>query len=149
MAFAFSAWSTMDNWLWGDRCQATECGLKNFYMTNIKITTGNNKPGPDPPKPVDCEDCQFGNECSSKSDDFCDGSCDCRWSWPASESASGKDAACRCKKDPKPDACVECQYGNECDSKDADDCNGSCDCRWSWPAAESWDGPDAKCRCKL
>jgi len=22
MAFAFSSWETMDNWLWGDRCQA-------------------------------------------------------------------------------------------------------------------------------
>lgn len=40
MAFAFSSWSTMDNWLWGDRCTASKCESKNFYLRNIKITTG-------------------------------------------------------------------------------------------------------------
>jgi len=99
MAFAFSSWETMDNWLWGDRCQATECHSKNFYLYNMRVVTGSDKPGPTPPEPVDdCPNCQYGGECATKSDDECDGSCDCHWSWPASESWDGKDAKCRCKK---------------------------------------------------
>jgi hypothetical protein len=37
-------------------------------------------------------------------------------------------------------------YGGECGTPYDDDCNG-CNCHWSWPTNESWDGADAKCRC--
>lgn len=98
MAFAFSSWSTMDNWLWGDRCQAAECTSKNLYIKNINITTGSDKPGPTPPgpKPSDCDNCQYGGECATRNDDECV-DCDCHWSWPSSESYDGPDAKCRCK----------------------------------------------------
>jgi len=97
MAFAFSSWETDNNWLWGDRCQAAKCESKNFYMYNIKVTTGSDEPGPEPPKPVDdCTNCQYGGECATKYDDDCNG-CECHWSWPGNESWDGPDAKCRCK----------------------------------------------------
>jgi len=35
---------------------------------------------------------------------------------------------------PKPGpTCEDCQYGDACATKSADDCDGSCDCVWSWP----------------
>lgn len=102
------------DWLWGDSCQPAECQLKNLFMSNFKITTGSDKPGPTPPTPVDdCTDCQYGDACATKSSDECDGSCDCLWSWPGSESWDGPDAHCRCKKDdppvpPTPTGCDNC-----------------------------------------
>lgn len=41
MAFAFSSWGSPDQtWLWGDKCQATECNGKDIVFSNISITTG-------------------------------------------------------------------------------------------------------------
>jgi hypothetical protein len=42
-------------------------------------------------------------------------------------------------------------YGDSCPTKIDGNCNGSCDCRWSWPTySESrapWKSSQAKCRC--
>jgi hypothetical protein len=93
MAFAISNWGTMDNWLWGDRCQAQTCNNTRLTFTNISIKTGGDAPGPDP-KP---DNYIYGDSCASSWDDDCNGSCDCRWSWPSNEDWSGPDAHCRCK----------------------------------------------------
>lgn len=93
MAFAISNWETTDNWLWGNKCGGSCFGSAYLSFSNIKFTTG----GDVPPPPVDKYD--YGDACASKSDDFCDGSCDCRWSWPINDPAkwASKDAHCRCK----------------------------------------------------
>ena len=43
-------------------------------------------------------------------------------------------------------------YGDSCPLNTDGNCNGSCDCRWSWPSNElgraPWTSPEAKCRCK-
>jgi len=46
------------------------------------------------------------------------------------------------------------QFGNSCASSHDDDCGSeSCPstdhCRWSWPWGESYDGPNAHCRCDI
>jgi len=42
-------------------------------------------------------------------------------------------------------------YGDSCPTETEGNCNGSCDCRWSWPTySESrapWKSSQAKCRC--
>jgi hypothetical protein len=43
------------------------------------------------------ESWDFGGACASQSDDFCDGSCECNWSWPSTGSWDDPDAACRCQ----------------------------------------------------
>lgn len=40
MSFAMSNWSTTDNFLWKDRCQAEPCNSKQLLFKNIAITTG-------------------------------------------------------------------------------------------------------------
>lgn len=94
MAFAFSSWSTYDNWLWGDRCQAQQCNSQNLAFKNIRITTGGSPQPPTPPSPSG--DYVYGDSCSTPYDDDCNG-CDCHWSWPSNESWDGPDAKCRCK----------------------------------------------------
>lgn len=46
-------------------------------------------------------------------------------------------------------ASAQWAWGNDCASLSDQYCADSdCgSCRWSWPAAESWDSPDAACRC--
>ena len=94
MAFAFSNWSTTDNWLWGNTCQGTCYNSPYLNISNLSFKTGSVQPDPHP-KPTGYT---FGDACGSKSDDYCDGSCDCRWSWPSTDPAAwaSKDAACRC-----------------------------------------------------
>ena len=46
------------------------------------------------------------------------------------------------------------QFGNSCAHAGDDDCGSqSCPsishCRWSWPWGESFDGPNARCRCDI
>jgi hypothetical protein len=144
MAFAFSSWETMDNWLWGDRCQASSCNSHNLYFKNMKVVTGGDSPQP-PTPPSPSGDYVYGDACANKSSDDCDGSCDCFWSWPSSESWDGPDAHCRCKAAPGPTP-GNFNYGDTCSTPYDDDCTG-CNCHWSWPSNESWDGPDAHCRC--
>ena len=96
MAFAISNWSGDASWLWKDACGGS-CGSPTLVYKNISITTGTPSPGPGPgPKPGNWT---YGDACASKDNDYCDGSCDCRWSWPTSDPAqwASKDAACRCK----------------------------------------------------
>jgi hypothetical protein len=95
MAFSISSWSTFDNWLWKDRCQAGDCTSQQLTFKNINIVTGSDIPVP--PVPPTPSDYVYGNECGSKWADDCDGSCDCYWSWPSNEDWSGPDAKCRCK----------------------------------------------------
>ena len=96
MVFAISNWSGDASWLWKDSCGGT-CGSPDLVYKNISITTsGATPPSPGPsPSPGDYD---FGDSCSTRSDDYCDGTCDCRWSWPKNDPAkwSSKDAACRC-----------------------------------------------------
>ena len=93
MAFAFSNWATDDSWLWGDKCWGSCPGNPFLTINNFVFTTGG--VSPDPP----IHDYTYGDACASKSDDYCDGSCDCRWSWPTDDPAqwASPDAACRCK----------------------------------------------------
>ena len=95
MAFAISNWSGDASWLWKDACGGS-CGSPTLVYKNISITTGKPGPGPTPPTPGNWT---YGDACASKDNDYCDGSCDCRWSWPTSDPAqwASKDAACRCK----------------------------------------------------
>lgn len=102
MAFAISSWSTYDNWLWKDRCQAGGCNGSDLYFKNLKIRTGGSEPGPSPgpgPDPTPSE-YTYGDACKSAWDDQCNGSCDCRWSWPSNDPAtwSSSNAHCRCKQ---------------------------------------------------
>ena len=92
MSFAISSWSGDATWLWKDSCGGS-CGNPTLAYKNISITTGGSTPVP----PI--HDYTYGDACASKSDDYCDGSCDCRWSWPTNDPLTwkSKDAACRCK----------------------------------------------------
>ena len=63
MAFAFSSWSTYDNWLWGSRCHAEQCHSQNLYFMNIKIKTGGKSPSPSP-TPTPSDDYKYGEKCS-------------------------------------------------------------------------------------
>ena len=105
MAFAISSWSTMSNWLWKSRCQAQSCNKADLNFKNLKITTGGATPSPSPtpdptPTPTPSGDYTYGNKCKSNHDGLCTGesSCDCRWSWPSSETYKSPDADCRCKQ---------------------------------------------------
>jgi hypothetical protein len=93
MAFAISNWSTLDNWLWKDRCTASACNASQILWSNISIKTGSVGPSPSP-TPITYI---YGNACASMSDGQCNGYCNCCWSWPSNEDWSGPDAACRCK----------------------------------------------------
>ena len=100
MIFAISNWSSDSaSWLWKDSCYGS-CGEPTLVYKNIEIKTSGAQPGPGPePSPDTCGDnCQYGDPCSSKSDDECDGSCDCRWSWPGDDPAKwdSSNAKCRC-----------------------------------------------------
>ena len=92
-AFIMSSWGADDgiSWLQHGACQGSGDCNHNLHFSNIKIVQGS---GPPPPPPGNWE---FGDACASKSDDFCDGSCDCRWSWPKGSSWNDPNAACRCK----------------------------------------------------
>jgi len=96
MAFSISNWSTYDNWLWGDRCQAQECTMQQAVYHNLTIKTGSGTPHP-PTPPTPSQDYTYGDSCGSQADDECNGHCDCRWSWPSSQDWSSPDAHCRCK----------------------------------------------------
>lgn len=39
MTFAITNWSTYDNWLWGDKCQAQACHEGDIFYSNISIKT--------------------------------------------------------------------------------------------------------------
>ena len=102
MIFALSNWGNGSDmsWLDKDSCYGS-CDMPDLVFTNIEIkTSGATPPTPTPtPKPDDCNDCQYGDPCATKSDDECDGSCDCRWSWPGDDPAkwASDNAHCRCK----------------------------------------------------
>ena len=90
MVFAISSWSTQDNWLWKKRCQAQSCNSADLNFNNFWITTGDKTySGP----------LKFGNACATKWDGECNGSCDCRWSWPTTDPAAwdSRKADCRCQ----------------------------------------------------
>jgi hypothetical protein len=97
MAFAFSNWETTDNWLWGDKCYGSCGGNPYLNITNIKFSTGGDSPTP---TPTPTGDYSYGDACSTRSDDYCDGSCECDWSWPSNDPAkwASADAACRCRQ---------------------------------------------------
>ena len=97
MVFAISSWSTYDTWLWADRCKASACNSSDLYFKNLVIKTGGSSPSPGPsPTPSNYT---YGDVCAKKTDGDCNGSCDCRWSWPSNDPAkwSSSDAKCRCK----------------------------------------------------
>ena len=83
MVFAISNWSdgTTVDWLQKGVCY-NQCTNPTMVYRNISITTGSS--GPSPPTPGNYS---YGDACGSKSDDYCDGSCDCRWSWPTDDPA--------------------------------------------------------------
>lgn len=108
----------------------------------------------------------YGGSCGGLNDDYCDGSCDCRWSWPVSSDWSDPDAACRCQlgdgedegtiddidivdnTDTTDETTVDdWTFGGACASQSDDYCDGSCECNWSWPTTGSWDDTNAACRC--
>ena len=95
MAFAFSNWQTDDDWLWGNTCSGSCSGNPFLSINNFVFTTGS----ADPPKPDPSGNYTYGEPCGTKSDGQCDGSCDCRWSWPSDDPAqwASQDADCRCK----------------------------------------------------
>lgn len=96
MVFAISNWSTYDTWLWGDRCQASQCNSRELTFKNIKIKTGSAGPTPGPtPTPSNYT---YGDACATRYDDYCNG-CACYWSWPSDDPAkwASSNAACRCK----------------------------------------------------
>ena len=102
MAFVVSNWGGDASWLWHDRCSGS-CNWPSLTLSNIKITTGGAGPSPPGPTPIDPNNYDFGDACSSAHDDFCaDMGCPsvdhCRWSWPKTDPAkwSSKDAHCRC-----------------------------------------------------
>lgn len=94
-------------------------------------------------------------------DDYCDGSCECHWSWPSASTWEDANAACRCKSGSAEDESTvddidiidntdtieSWEFGGACASQTDDYCDGSCECNWSWPSTGSWDDPDAACRC--
>ena len=95
MAFAFSNWATDDNWLWGNTCYGSCPGSPFLTISNFEFKTGGDSPVPPTPS-----DYTYGDACSSKSDDYCDGSCECDWSWPTNDPLqwNSPDAACRCRQ---------------------------------------------------
>lgn len=99
MAVILSNWGGDASWLWKDACYGT-CGSPNLTFQNIAVTTGGSGPSPPyvPPVPP-TGDFTYGDACGTKSDDECDGSCNCLWSWPSSDPAQwdSPDAHCRCK----------------------------------------------------
>ena len=99
MAFAISSWSTYDSWLWKNRCSAGGCNGSDIYFKNLVIKTGGSTPGPSPGPTPTPGNYTYGDACASKSADECNGSCDCRWSWPSDDPAkwSSRNAHCRCK----------------------------------------------------
>ena len=96
MAIIVSQWSGDATWLWKDSCGGSCSSDPKLYFTNMKVGTTGATCGSGPSPSGDYD---YGDACATKGDDFCDGSCDCRWSWPKSDPAkwSSKDAACRCK----------------------------------------------------
>ena len=48
----------------------------------------------------------------------------------------------------RPTDVLHLSWGDSCQSNTEGNCNGQCDCRWSWPSNTSWESPDSKCRCK-
>jgi hypothetical protein len=103
MIITLSSWGSPDaNWLWKDSCYGS-CGDPTLTFSNLTVNTnGAPTPGPAPgpaPTPTPSGDYDYGDNCSTSSDDYCDGSCDCRWSWPTDDPAkwASDDAACRCK----------------------------------------------------
>ena len=94
MAFILSSWSSNDgiSWLQHGACGGQCDNNPHLAFSNLTFTTGHD--GPHPPHPGNWV---YGDACASKSDDFCDGSCDCRWSWPKGSSWDDPQAACRCK----------------------------------------------------
>ena len=78
-AFIMSSWGSDDgiSWLQHGACWGSCDQGHNLHFSNISFTTGSGPPPPPPPG-----NWVFGDACASKSDDYCDGSCDCRWSWP-------------------------------------------------------------------
>ena len=91
MAFIMSNWGSDDgiSWLQHGACSGTCDNMPNLAFSNLSFTSGGSGPSPG--------DYEFGDACGSKSDDYCDGSCDCRWSWPKGASWNDPNAACRCK----------------------------------------------------
>ena len=94
MAFILSSWSSDDgiSWLQHGACGGRCDNNPHLAFSNLEFHTGSDAgcggPGPG--------DWVFGDACASKSDDYCDGSCDCRWSWPRGGTWSDPNAACRC-----------------------------------------------------
>ena len=48
----------------------------------------------------------------------------------------------------RPTDVLHLSWGDSCHSNTEGNCNGQCDCRWSWPSNTLWESPDSKCRCK-
>ena len=92
MAFIMSNWGSDDgiSWLQHGACSGTCDNKPNLAFSNLSFTSGGSGPSPG-------GDYEYGDACASKSDDYCDGSCDCRWSWPSGSSWDDPNAACRCK----------------------------------------------------
>ena len=96
MAFVVSSWRSDDgiSWLQHGACGGTCTNNPSLAFSNLEFHTGGHGPTPGP---TPSGNWSYGDACGSKADDYCDGSCDCRWSWPQSGSWSDPDAACRCK----------------------------------------------------
>jgi cellulose 1,4-beta-cellobiosidase len=69
--------------------------FSSIRIGDIGSTMGGDTPGP---SPTPSGDYKYGDACSTRSDDDCDGSCECDWSWPADDPDqwNSKDAKCRC-----------------------------------------------------
>ena len=97
MAYAFSNWGPGGSeWLDGGRCQPACGGDSVWEISNLVFTTSGASPSPTP-TPTPSGDYEFGDSCSTRSDGYCDGSCDCAWSWPKGSTWQDPSAACRCK----------------------------------------------------
>ena len=102
MAFVMSNWGSDDiPWLQHDACSGSCDNLPDLVFANLTFNSEGYTPTPSPPGPIPTptppSKWAFGDACADKSADDCDGTCDCRWSWPRDSSWDDPDAHCRCK----------------------------------------------------
>jgi len=131
MTIIMSLWAGDMTWLDGGEggCGAGGCNLAGTSATisNMKLTGSGGGGGGDSTK----FNCDSANKVCLESD---------------TGSSSYNDCYASCIGGVTPPSNVV--WGKDCANKDDGVCGENCgQCTWSWPSNESWDGPDAKCRC--
>lgn len=106
----------------------------------------------EPPQPDQDQVFKYGNKCGKKLDrSRCEDGCDCFHSYPIDDPLKWKslEKACRCL--PKQRAAEGYTYADtQCARAKHGTCDGSCDCRRSYPNDDpmKWKSNEVMCRCK-